>query len=237
MQRQQRAGRLPPPAPLTEPSLPPRITRAGSGFRPYVSGCVGALECASLASPTRGAGFTSPSAGLVTVEVTAQAGTWGSLSGSRAVSRDSAPCLQVGAPQTPSKAAPVCASPPQHPSPCRTQRCFPCSAGRIQGQACRPHGRHALPHAASWEAFGRSLNSCPEPTGPASGTPWALKLREPSPGPLPCRRPGLPPRPRPHWCPLNGCTRPFSMPPDPHPPPRGSQAPRARVRLPLAGSQ
>lgn len=56
------------------------------------------------------------------------------------------------------------------------------------------------------------LNSCPEPTGPAVGHPWALKLHEPLPRPPPRRQPGLPPSHAPPWVPPSGCTRPFSMP-------------------------
>ena len=67
------------------------------------------------------------------------------------------------------------------------------------------------------------LNSCPKPTGPAMGHPWALKLHEPLPRTPPRRQPGLPPRPRgcPCGCPC-GCPRvavPFPSQCPPGPPP------------------
>lgn len=142
-------GRLLPPAPSRRAFPSPKDhTRAGLAFDPMCP--VGSLESVHLLLPG-GAGLTSPSLrGLVTVEVTAQAGDLGPLSGSRAVA--SADSASPGRrPPDPIKAAPVCAT-PTTPSPAGRRVCFPCSAGRIQGQACRPHpGRAAT---SSWEAFG-----------------------------------------------------------------------------------
>lgn len=164
-------GRLLPPAPLTEPSLPPRITRAGLAFDPMCPVGVSGVCVSGISYQGSRLDF-SLSAGLVTIEVTAQAGTWApSLEAELWPSRTRLPLPPGRRPPRPHPRRPQCVPRPTTPLSLQDAECaFPAQQAGYKGQACRPHGPHALPHELPGR-LSEDVEQLPRAHRPRSGTP------------------------------------------------------------------
>ena len=157
-----------PPALLTEPSLPPRITRAGLTFNPMCPVGISAVCVSGISYQGSRLDF-SLSVGFVTVEVTAQAGPWApSLEAELWPSRTRLPLPPGRPPPRPHPRRPHCVPRPTMPLSLQDgESVFPAQRVGYKGQACRPH---ALPHELPGR-LSKDVEQLPRARRPRSGTP------------------------------------------------------------------